>query len=144
LGGSILRWLIFPTPIIVCMPLIIKTFALTISLMGGWVGYEVSKFSLAQTARRLDFYNGVNFIGSIWFIPILSTFGLVPLPLRVGYISIKSIDQGWSESLGGQGVYKFVGLSSGVLQWLQTNSIKIYLSIFILWVVLVMILSFGG
>jgi len=143
LGGSILRWLIFPTPVIVCLPLVIKTFALTIRLIGGWAGYEVSKFSVGEAPRGLDFYFRFNFIGSIWFIPILSTFALAPLPLRTGYISIKSMDQGWSENLGGQGIYKFVGMSSGVLQWLQSNNMKVYLSIFILWVLLVMILSFG-
>ena len=43
MGGSILRWIIFPTPPFICLPIYLKLFVIIVSLVGGWFGYELSK-----------------------------------------------------------------------------------------------------
>lgn len=141
-GGRILRWLLFPTPAMVCLPLGLKTLALTVSLTGGWLGYEIAKFGIGQEAKRLNHYHKVTFIGSMWFIPFLSTYGLVRTPLAYGTRLVKSIDQGWSEKFGGQGIYTALQTSSKLSQWLQGNDLKVYLTTFILWVIILIIFAF--
>ena len=74
---------------------------------------------------------------------MLSTLGLVFTPLKLGYSSLKSIDQGWREKLGGQGAFTLLVFGSTLIQWLQNNRMKIYLSIFVIWLVVIMGLRFG-
>ena len=75
-----------------------------------------------------------NFLGSIWFIPYISTYGIIKYPLHFGKLIYKSIDQGWSEYLGGQIMYNsFVNISQ-YNQFIQNNNFKIYIRIFVLWI----------
>nr|QXT45819.1 NADH dehydrogenase subunit 5 [Stenacron interpunctatum] len=134
IGGSMLSWILFPTPVMVCLPVMLKTLALSVSLLGGWLGYEMAKFSLAQELKSLSFYPSVAFMGSMWFMPFLSTYGVSSVPLQMGSSLVKGMDQGWSEKLGGQGIYESLMKASVFNQWVQNNSLKIYLTSFILWV----------
>nr|QXT45832.1 NADH dehydrogenase subunit 5 [Stenonema femoratum] len=139
-GGSMLSWLLFPTPAMVCLPLGLKTLALSVSLLGGWLGYEMAKFSISEELKSLTFYNSVVFMGSMWFMPFLSTYGVSRAPLSLGSSLVKSMDQGWSEKMGGQGIYTSLQNASMFNQWVQNNSLKIYLTSFILWVMILMML----
>nr|YP_010454763.1 NADH dehydrogenase subunit 5 [Paegniodes cupulatus]QZZ23952.1 NADH dehydrogenase subunit 5 [Paegniodes cupulatus] len=138
IGGSMLSWLLFPTPSMVCLPLVLKTLALTVSLSGGWLGYELAAFGIGQQNKSLNNYHSVVFMGSMWFMPILSTLGVVKFPLESGTNMVKSMDQGWTEMLGGQGIYSSLQQGSTLSQWLQDNDLKIYLTTFILWIVMLM------
>jgi NADH-ubiquinone oxidoreductase chain 5 len=140
-GGSIISWILFPTPAIVCLPIELKTLALTVSLAGGWLGYELAKFKVGEEMKSIQSYGPVVFIGSMWFIPFLSTYGVSGVPLAIGSHLVKSIDQGWSETFGGQGLYSSLQQSSVLNQWLQDNNLKVYLTIFIFWVIILVGLS---
>nr|UPX88584.1 NADH dehydrogenase subunit 5 [Paraleptophlebia submarginata] len=135
-GGCMLSWLILPVPTLVCLPLGLKLMALLVSLLGGWVGYEISMFGVGQTSQSNVYYKLVSFVGSMWFMPTLSSIGVVLVPLKSGYFSIKLMDQGWSEELGGQGAFRFVASGSVLCQWMQDNSLKIYLAVFVFWVIM--------
>nr|QXT45741.1 NADH dehydrogenase subunit 5 [Epeorus sp. LA03FY06] len=136
IGGSMMSWILFPTPAMVCLPLGLKTLALTVSLSGGWLGYELAKFKVGEEMKSLRGYGPVVFMGSMWFMPFLSTYGVSGVPLMMGQKLVKSMDQGWSEVFGGQGLYSSLQQTSVLNQWLQDNNLKIYLTIFILWVVI--------
>lgn len=140
--GSSLRWLIFPTPIIICLPIELKTLALIVSLIGGWLGYEISKFSVRWLSNSLKFYNYRYFFGYIWFIPNISTFSINYIPLIISYNLYKNFDQGWNEYFGGQGIYINIKNNSIFFQFLQNNNIKIYLTLIILWLVILLIFIF--
>nr|YP_010454750.1 NADH dehydrogenase subunit 5 [Notacanthurus lamellosus]QZZ23926.1 NADH dehydrogenase subunit 5 [Notacanthurus lamellosus] len=142
IGGSMLSWLLFPTPAMVCLPLFLKTLALTVSLSGGWLGYEMAKFGIGESAKSLSYYNKVVFMGSMWFMPFLSTYGVSKIPLSYGSKLVKSMDQGWSEFMGGQGIYFGLQQSSTINQWLQDNDLKVYLMTFILWVMILVMFIF--
>lgn len=64
-------------------------------------------------------------------MPLLSTIGLILVPLQTGKIAIKSIDFGWSEFFGGQNIYLIMKKISILNQLMQNNNLKIYLIIFI-------------
>ena len=135
IGGSMLRWLIFPTPDIICLPPILKFLTLIVCITGGLSGYLISNVALYFSNKSLINYNVRFFSGSMWFIPSLSTTGSIYYPLFIGISVIKSFDQGWREYFGGQHLYKTIKFLSGFNQILQNNRLKIYLLRFILWVI---------
>nr|YP_009383606.1 NADH dehydrogenase subunit 5 [Zelandoperla fenestrata]ARS43778.1 NADH dehydrogenase subunit 5 [Zelandoperla fenestrata] len=138
LGGSLLSWVLFPTPSMICLPFYLKTLALSVSLIGGWLGYELAKFSLNYKLFTLRFYLLSGFMGSMWFMPFISTYGVSYQPLHLGGVVSKSIDFGWSEFLGAQGLYQFFLEGSKISQWWQNNDLKTYLLSFILWLVVLL------
>nr|YP_010865936.1 NADH dehydrogenase subunit 5 [Furcatopanorpa longihypovalva]WGT92143.1 NADH dehydrogenase subunit 5 [Furcatopanorpa longihypovalva] len=139
-GGSLMSWLIFPVPNMICLPLYLKTLAFLVSLLGGWFGYEISKFSLSWSLKSLKMYFMSLFLGSMWFMPILSTSSLNFYSLKIGQLLIKSGDQGWSEYLGGQSIYNSIKLNSKLNQVFQNNDLKIYLISFVFWIIILIFL----
>nr|WCS91876.1 NADH dehydrogenase subunit 5 [Dyscolus rotundiceps] len=140
--GSMLSWFIFPTPIMICLPIELKTLALTVSVIGAWLGYELSKFSISWLSNSLKFYQYSYFFGFMWFMPNISTFSMNYVPLVMSYNLYKSFDQGWNEYFGGQGMYQNMKSNSIFFQFLQNNNMKIYLILIILWLVMLLIFMF--
>ena len=94
IGGSMLRWLIFPTPDIICLPPMLKFLTLIVCITGGLSGYLISNVALYFSNKSLINYNVRFFSGSIWFMLSLSTTGSIYYPLFIGISVIKSFDQG--------------------------------------------------
>ena len=142
-GGRILSWLIFLTPYRICLPYHLKFLTLFVCIVGGLIGYLISNISLFFFNKSLNNYFMSIFFGSIWFIPYISTYGIVNYSLKLGIIVLKNFDQGWSEFLGRQNLYKQLVNYSQLNYLIQNNNLKVYLLIFILWIiVLVMFLIF--
>lgn len=141
IGGCLLSWLIFPTPFVIVLPLYIKLITLFVCISGGLRGYILAVWSLYIQTKTVQNSLIIYFIGSIWFLPIISTLGLIYQPLYVSILYIKSVDYGWSEKLGGQNLNFNLSLISKYLQILQNNSLKIYLIFFFLWICVYLILS---
>uniref|UniRef100_A0AAU7BAL5 NADH-ubiquinone oxidoreductase chain 5 n=1 Tax=Pallidoplectron sp. TaxID=3143696 RepID=A0AAU7BAL5_9ORTH len=136
LGGSMLSWILFPTPSMICLPMNLKFLTLMVSGLGGWMGYELSKFSLSYNLQALNYYLEVSFLGSMWFMPMMSTAGINYLPLYMGDKFFKVFDQGWSEEFGGQFIYNSTLNSSQYMQWWQNNDLKVYLIGFFMWMII--------
>nr|UQJ73493.1 NADH dehydrogenase subunit 5 [Diamesa sp. 11XL] len=136
LGGSMLSWLIFPTPEMICLPPILKFLTLFVCITGGVIGYLISNVSLYFYNKSLNNYFSSFFMSSMWFLPTLATSGSVFYPLLLGMSVIKSFDQGWSEYFGGQHIYKLMSYFSMFNQFLQNNNLKVYLMSFILWIII--------
>lgn len=141
IGGSILNWLIFFNPEIICLPFYIKILTLFVCILGGVIGYLISNVKLFFFNKSLVFYNFSFFSGSIWFIPVVSTIGVIKWPLILGIYSYKTFDQGWSEYFGGQILYKQLKNYSLYVQEFQNNNLKIYLLSYILWVIILVIIT---
>nr|QNE85473.1 NADH dehydrogenase subunit 5 [Haematobosca stimulans] len=135
-GGSMLSWLIFPTPVLIMLPKFLKLLTLFVCIVGGLVGYLISNVSNFFFNKALNNYNSSTFLGSMWFMPHISTYGIVNYPLLIGKLSIKSFDQGWSEYFGGQQLYLSLVKNSQFNQMLQNNNLKIYLLSFIFWIII--------
>nr|YP_010397597.1 NADH dehydrogenase subunit 5 [Boreoheptagyia zhengi]UQJ73675.1 NADH dehydrogenase subunit 5 [Boreoheptagyia zhengi] len=136
LGGSMLSWLIFPSPSMICLPPFLKFLTIVVCFTGGIFGYLVSNISLYFFNKSLSFYFPSIFMSSMWFMPSLSTTGSVFYPLFLGMQVIKSFDQGWSEFFGGQQIYNMMSYFSMFNQFLQNNNLKIYLMSFVLWIII--------
>nr|YP_010449520.1 NADH dehydrogenase subunit 5 [Anelytra obtusa]UTU96080.1 NADH dehydrogenase subunit 5 [Anelytra obtusa] len=141
-GGCMLSWVIFPSPVMICLPLMMKVLVLVVSGLGGWLGYELSKSEVSYSLQGLSYYLSVSFMGSMWFMPFISTYGVNYYPLILGNQVYKSFDQGWSEDWGGQMFYGWVVSYSVIVQWWQNNSLKVYLISFVLWVCSLILIMF--
>nr|AJO61934.1 NADH dehydrogenase subunit 5 [Lucilia illustris] len=135
-GGSMLSWLIFPTPVVVVLPSYLKLLTLFVCIVGGVMGYMISNTSLFFYNKALNNYNFSYFLGSMWFMPYISTYGIINYSLIVGNMVVKSFDQGWSEYFGGQQLYLNLVKNSQLNQMLQNNNLKIYLLSFIFWIMI--------
>nr|UGN61765.1 NADH dehydrogenase subunit 5 [Cryptocercus sp. 1 ZQW-2021c] len=136
LGGSFLSWIIFPTPVMVCLPFYLKCLVLLVSFIGGWMGVEMSSLNFNGNLISLSFNKLIIFFGSMWFMPYISTYGISFPSLYFGYYSLKVFDFGWSEYFGGQNLnFLFMSLS-GFNYWFQYNSLKLFLLFFIMWMVI--------
>lgn len=115
----------------ICLPPLLKFLTLIVCITGGVCGYLIRKPGFYFSNKSLNFYFFSYFNGSILFIPLISTTGLVYSPLLTGINALKSFDQGWSEYFGGQKIYYIIKNYSLINQFLQNNNLKIYLIIFV-------------
>nr|UZN44121.1 NADH dehydrogenase subunit 5 [Furcilarnaca chirurga] len=138
MGGSMLSWVIFSTPEVVVLPFNLKMMTMMVCLTGGWIGYEIAKLALSYELYAFKFYLMSSFLGSMWFMPSLSTYGVNYYFLNVGELIYSVFDQGWSEEFGGQTIYLMSVDYSLMNQVYQNNELKVYLVSFVVWVVILM------
>nr|WBR65490.1 NADH dehydrogenase subunit 5 [Layahima sp. 4 YZ-2022a] len=139
-GGSMLSWLIIPTPEMICLPPLMKLMALIVSLLGGILGYEIFQFSISWEMKTMKNYEVTNFVGNMWYMPTISTTYLNFNSLKLGYQVIKNVDQGWNEYFGAQSIYNFMMNFSKINSLLQHMNFKIYLVMFVSWIGLLFLL----
>nr|QXG19057.1 NADH dehydrogenase subunit 5 [Drosophila ananassae]QXG19460.1 NADH dehydrogenase subunit 5 [Drosophila parapallidosa] len=138
IGGSMLNWLIFPIPYMICLPKLMKFLTLFVCIFGGLFGYLISMINLYSLNKSLLNYNISVFLGSMWFMPYISTYGMIFYPLNMGQLVVKSFDQGWSEYFGGQHLYQKLVNYSQTLFLMHNNSLKIYLMLFVFWILILL------
>nr|QOL00823.1 NADH dehydrogenase subunit 5 [Zubovskya koeppeni] len=139
-GGSLLSWLIFPIPYFLVLPYYLKLISIFLVLIGFYFGYLITFFNFSYNL----FFNLVfiSFLGSMWFMPFISTSFICYFPLKFGYFSFKSLDYGWGEILGGQGLYSlFIYMINYIQCWYDSN-FKIYLLTFIFWMFILIMMFF--
>nr|YP_009741012.1 NADH dehydrogenase subunit 5 [Traulia orchotibialis]QID04039.1 NADH dehydrogenase subunit 5 [Traulia orchotibialis] len=142
IGGSFLSWLIFPIPHVIVLPYYLKFLTMIVVVLGSYMGYLVSNFYFSFNLFSLSNLFFVSFIGSMWFMPFLSTKFIMYLPLKSGYYSSKSFDYSWGELFGGQGLYSlFIYLINYIQSWYDLNY-KIYLLTFIFWMLILVLFFF--
>nr|ALO76158.1 NADH deshydrogenase subunit 5 [Anobiinae sp. GENSP01] len=137
-SGSILNWLIIDNFYFIGLPLILKNMTLIVILLGIFLGFELSKFSLNYELKLKKFIKSKFFFSMMWNLPILSTFSLVKMPLFMGYMLMKSVDQNWNEFIGGQGIYNQLMKKSVYFQLLYLNNIKIFLLLMVIFILLLL------
>nr|YP_010414461.1 NADH dehydrogenase subunit 5 [Nepsalus caelestis]URT60510.1 NADH dehydrogenase subunit 5 [Nepsalus caelestis] len=134
MGGSMLSWLIIPTPEMICLSFLMKYMTLIVSLLGGLLGYEIFRFKISWNLSVMKNYSLSNFLGGMWFMPVISTSLMNRVSLKLGYTFIKTVDQGWNEYFGAQSIYKYLSEFTKINTLLQFNNFKIYLVMFISWI----------
>nr|QSF20084.1 NADH dehydrogenase subunit 5 [Xenapatidea procincta] len=138
--GGVMSWSFFPYPIFINLPLILKIFPLIIIFTGHIFGYWL--FSMKLTKLTLMFNFLKNFISMMWFLPIISTTGLIKVPLLMSKKISLEMDQNWTEYLISRGIYNLVKLNSSWMDLMKfyfnflINLFLIYLVIW--WILLIM------
>nr|WMV00460.1 NADH dehydrogenase subunit 5 [Rhodopsalta microdora] len=130
ISGSMLSWLMFNDPIMILMPTEGKLMALMFSMLGIWLGYEMSIFS--KTKMKIIY----EFFGSMWFMKQMSTFHNQMLLMNNSLMFQKSIDMGWGEKLGPQGILSTLKMMMSLNYKLTNNNFKIQMISFIVWIII--------
>nr|YP_010148415.1 NADH dehydrogenase subunit 5 [Analcellicampa danfengensis]QQV69254.1 NADH dehydrogenase subunit 5 [Analcellicampa danfengensis] len=107
IGGCYLSWMIFPYPYLICLPFYLKILPLLIIFLGCILGYLMYSMSLNMLNFK-DMYFIKTFMGGMWFLPIISTYGLIKQPMIISMNLTYFIDQSWTENLMGQGMMKIL------------------------------------
>jgi NADH-ubiquinone oxidoreductase chain 5 len=141
IGGAILNWLLFSSLHLICLTFLIKNLILIVCVLGGLAGYLIRNVNFYFLNKRMALYLFSFINGSMLFMPLISTIGLIFYPLITGFKTLKSFDHGWSEFFGGQNIFFFIKKSSIINQLIQNNNLKIYLIIFIFWVTFLVIIT---
>nr|YP_010718950.1 NADH dehydrogenase subunit 5 [Nematus trochanteratus]WDQ45596.1 NADH dehydrogenase subunit 5 [Nematus trochanteratus] len=133
LGGSSLSWMIFPYPSLICLPLYFKLLPLFFIFMGSYLGYSFYKIDLVTVFYKYYFIK--SFLSLMWFMPIISTNGLIKFPLLVSTKLTIFMDQGWTENILGQGMIKILYKYSSFLDVL-IYYFNLMLSLFMLFLMI--------
>ena len=121
-GGALLNWIFISpyTPPILSPS--IKAIPLIATIIGAWLAFHIS-FSLSLSSTSIRLPSWLLFSSTkIWFLTPLSTQRLLAAPFYLSHQSLKSLDQGWSEILGGQGTLNTLSYSSSSAQPWQRNT----------------------
>nr|YP_009128691.1 NADH dehydrogenase subunit 5 [Lyreidus brevifrons]AJR19296.1 NADH dehydrogenase subunit 5 [Lyreidus brevifrons] len=132
IGGACLSWLMFPDPYMICMSSFMKLLVILVSLLGGVSGYLLNMMTLNYSLKSLSYYSIVVMMGSMWFMPLLSTLKLGKYSLNLGGQVYKVGDKGWSEHFGGQGLNSLFSSMFNMLYVFQGSGVKVFMKMFIL------------
>nr|ARH54384.1 NADH dehydrogenase subunit 5 [Gastrallus laevigatus] len=138
--GSSLSWLMLNIPYFINLPIFLKWFTLFVIFLGAVLGIEFSKLSLNYKLNSLIFINYSKFFSLMWNLPLMSSLSLIWFPLKMGGSFYKSLDQGWTEFFGSQGLYSYLFKNSMGLQFLYFNNLKIFLMITMIFIFLLLML----
>nr|YP_010952600.1 NADH dehydrogenase subunit 5 [Dolbina tancrei]WMQ52946.1 NADH dehydrogenase subunit 5 [Dolbina tancrei] len=138
ISGSLLSWMIFYYPYIIYLPFNLKMMVIYVSFLGGLFGFLISNMKIYSLNKFIMTYNLSNFLCLMWFMPMLSTYGLSYYFLSFGQNLLKSVDMGWSEIYSGKGFMIILKKYSIFYNIFQMNNLKIYLFSFILWMMIIM------
>nr|YP_003097171.1 NADH dehydrogenase subunit 5 [Psacothea hilaris]ACR44360.1 NADH dehydrogenase subunit 5 [Psacothea hilaris] len=139
-SGSMLMWLMFPTPYFICLPLILKLMTLMMVLLGMYLGYELAKFKINYKVKSLMNLTLSSFLAMMWNMPVISTLGINYYPIILGKLYTKSFDQGWVEYYGGQNFSLNLKLLTSFFQGLSINHLKVYFLLMIFWIMFILVM----
>nr|QGT77316.1 NADH dehydrogenase subunit 5 [Tenuipotamon yuxiense] len=139
-GGACLAWLLFPEPYMICMGGFEKSSIFIVSVIGGFIGYFCNLLSVNNSLMSFKEYFLVSFLGSMWFMPFLSSIKNSEVMMKVGSLVESSGDKGWFEYFGPQGLYWKTTQFFLILNEFQVNKVKIYMKMFILSMLVVLLL----
>lgn len=138
ISGSIFRWLLFNESALIVIPIIAKLITLLFSIMGIWIGYEISLF--ANNKVRLI----KEYARSMWFIKQISTFHNQFLLLEISLKFNKSIDSGWGEILRSIGLINLLKILIYFNFKIVNNNFKIQIISFIIWILFIWIICLNS
>nr|YP_009971832.1 NADH dehydrogenase subunit 5 [Epipedocera atra]QNH68719.1 NADH dehydrogenase subunit 5 [Epipedocera atra] len=133
--GSVLSWLIFPTPYFICLPFLMKIITLILILAGVFLGVWLSKLSMSFSLFSKDNILLSSFIGSMWNMPVISTLGVNFYPIKLGNFYSMLFDQGWQEYYGGKNLSFCISGLARLGQFLSSNHLKIYFMLTLVWII---------
>nr|UXW93497.1 NADH dehydrogenase subunit 5 [Hymenoptera sp. 4 GYN-2021] len=116
IGGSLLSWLIFPIPLMICLPYYLKMIPLILIFMGMIMGYYM--FKMEMKMFKIKFYFNNWFFSLMWFLPIISTYSIIKYLMKFSKNFSLNYDQSWTEYLSYSYVKIFM-LNSSVLDLMK-------------------------
>lgn len=83
-----------------------------------------------RTLKLIGFFSLAEvYIGSMWFLPYLSTRSFMNV-FSIGIGALKFVDHGWAELMGGQGLYLYSSKVASRLDLMNFSNLKFYIFIY--------------
>nr|ULR86819.1 NADH dehydrogenase subunit 5 [Holothuria leucospilota] len=125
LGAVIVGWVLssycFNIPTIIPLPLV-KILPLIATLIGASVASTIIIFSQKKNTNIQTFLTKTWFFDRIFHPALISSLNTIALTSTT-----RTLDRGWSETNGGQGIFSTINSASKITQTTQTGYIKQYL-----------------
>jgi len=136
--GALRSWILIDLRVII-LPSYLKNLTLVVCIIGALIGFFISQSSLKFFAQKITFFPWI--LGSIWFLPFISSESIRYFPLVKGLEIVKFRDLGWVELRGGQGAIKnLFKVSLIFFNLLFRRRIKVF--VFVTWLLLTLFLLF--
>ena len=140
-GGCTINWFIFMP---ISEPILryrIKLLAFVVTLLGGFIMWGAVLILKRLTYNMKVIHDSRAYI---WFIVPMSTQIMMSEPFKIGKINLRVIDQGWVESIGAQGSFKFFEMIFKKYQLWQSSIITGHLRLIIVFLLLIFIICLGS
>lgn len=140
-GGCTINWFIFMP---ISEPILryrIKLLAFVVTLLGGFIMWGAVLILKRLTHNMKVIHDSRAYI---WFIVPMSTQIMMSEPFKIGKINLRVIDQGWVESIGAQGSFKFFEMIFKKYQLWQSSIITGHLRLIIVFLLLIFIICLGS
>jgi len=145
IGGSALNWLILTPQLEIFLPPHLKLLTLLVTVTGAAIFWQNTKILTINDSPLISITNFNAASCTIWFLTPLSSQFIIKSPLQTGALILKTLDQGWEELGGGQGILLLSSKTSSNIQILQKNIITAQLTlIFFLIPIILLTLIFLG
>nr|YP_010726198.1 NADH dehydrogenase subunit 5 [Neodiprion huizeensis]WDY84634.1 NADH dehydrogenase subunit 5 [Neodiprion huizeensis] len=95
MGGSMFSWLLFPYSYFIVLPFYLKILPISIIIMGMFMGYFLYNLNLMMF--KLNFYFLSLFFSLMWFLPLISSYGLIKNLMFINKEMTMSYNQNWME-----------------------------------------------
>nr|UZZ44137.1 NADH dehydrogenase subunit 5 [Marilia sp. XG-2021] len=134
LGGSNMMWLMFNFYQSVYMEMSMKLMIIFMMVVGGLLGFMFSWMNLKKS-YKLEYFLFF-FIGNMWFLNFLSVGGMNLKILHFSFYLVKILEFGWLEYLVSLNFFQKIIFYIGYMFKIEKNFIKIYLMMFLGWILL--------
>nr|UPL65306.1 NADH dehydrogenase subunit 5 [Stenophyella macreta] len=132
MGGSLMSWLMFPSPEFLFLPLESKLLSLFFIFLGGMMSYSLSyvNFSYISYCMMMNFTS--SFLGTMWFMPNFSTYMIYSKSMLLSFSYYDFMDLGWGEYLISKACPTYLVVLSKMNLKLQFNHFKSMLFSFVI------------
>nr|QNV11590.1 NADH dehydrogenase subunit 5 [Lithax obscurus] len=138
ISGSFFMWMILPMINMVYLPIYLKMLIIMIMIMGMILGILINYIYVFIKMNKN--FELLSFLGNLWFMPFLSTYGINYTFMKLGLNLKKSLDFGWIEYLLIMNLQNNFKKNMIYIQNIHMNYVKVYLLIFVLWLFIIMVM----
>nr|AOY39637.1 NADH dehydrogenase subunit 5 [Scolytinae sp. BMNH 1039996] len=138
--GASLCWLIEIIPYFIILPVFMKFMTLLLIILGLILGSEFSMNDYYYKLLNMNFMEMTIFMSGMWNLPVLSTLGSYKLFFNYGKYTFSVIEMGWFEFYGSSGLIMSLIYCVNKLQFMVYNHMKMFMFIFILYMMVFCIL----
>nr|YP_010281934.1 NADH dehydrogenase subunit 5 [Turbo cornutus]UKH51313.1 NADH dehydrogenase subunit 5 [Turbo cornutus] len=118
--GKIMQMTVLEFNSTLVLPMTHKFLTMFVTLLGGWLAIVIWQ---SPNINAIEPKKMLSFNSLMWFLAPLSTQPIILSPLNTGAKLFKSLDQGWLEIFGGQGVFMLSKTMSTKNQLFQSKII---------------------
>nr|WGL40364.1 NADH dehydrogenase subunit 5 [Hylurgus micklitzi] len=136
--GSMLSWILFSTPYFILLPSFMKMMTLLMISVGVYLGIYFNNMNYFYNLKMYMYKNMSLFMGQMWNLPLISTYGVNNKMLFLGKLYINKFDQGWLEYYGSSGLLSVLIFNSKIFQKISFNHLKVFLLVFVISIIIFM------